>query len=577
MIAKCPSNDPGPIREILVVAVLTLVGALLRVWSLGRLGLIHFDEGVYALAGFWIFSPNGLRDLNSQVISYAPPGFPILVGISYLFLGAVDGAAILVSIVSGALTIPAVGWLAYRTFGRGAGAVAAAFAAASGQHIAFSRMALTDTSFLLLWILALGQGQRFLERPNFPRAVVLGMSVGSTQLFKYNGWISGIIVALSAAPCWLIHHEARSKKAMIATWGWGLFAAGLAAVVYWPWFRFVESHGGYQALVAHHRSYLAGISSWPKHLTIQLAQARVLSGGPIWLAWGGLSAAMGLVITTEGFGIDRRLLPRVLLEASVLTLLCLIPDLGWWVGLLWISAIVIAGRRLATGSLVLLGVGWLFLAVFTPFYHPYARLWLPLQAFGWLFLGGWFVWFRSNFEVEGRRSAWRGDRSRTDPLPWISVICFSGALFQGLSPDSPWKSRFPSVLGPRDSVRQACRALTRTLPNGVEQLRIFARPAVTFYLASRAAVQPQPDLEHLLDSRNTSSWAILDTALLRQDPSSSRRLERFRSRWDWFETAPALLDIPTLLDIEPTSALSGRWDMEASLALLRPKRPGENR
>ena len=36
------------------------------------------------------------------------------------------------------------------------------------------------------------------------------------------------------------------ERTVAATWGWGLLAAIVAAIVYWPWFEFVESHGGYR-------------------------------------------------------------------------------------------------------------------------------------------------------------------------------------------------------------------------------------------------------------------------------------------------------------------------------------------
>ena len=44
------------------MAALTVAGGLLRLWSLGRLGLVHFDEGIYAMAGTWVLSPRGLAD-----------------------------------------------------------------------------------------------------------------------------------------------------------------------------------------------------------------------------------------------------------------------------------------------------------------------------------------------------------------------------------------------------------------------------------------------------------------------------------------------------------------------------------
>lgn len=60
------------------MALWTLVGGTLRLWSLRRLGLVHFDEGIYAIAG--------LVGLDPSVIPYAPPGFPFLIGLAYDFL-----------------------------------------------------------------------------------------------------------------------------------------------------------------------------------------------------------------------------------------------------------------------------------------------------------------------------------------------------------------------------------------------------------------------------------------------------------------------------------------------------------
>ena len=273
MTSNSPVRDRSLEREILVVIVLTALGALVRLWSVGRLGLVHFDEGIYALAGLWVFSPGGLAGIDPASISYAPPGFPLLIGLSYMFLGVGDVAAILVSIASGTLTIPVVAWLSRRTFGPGAGAAAAGLAAFSGPLVAFSRMALTDASFLLFWLCAMGQGQRFVERPNLFRAVLLGLAVGISQLFKYNGWTSGIIVALSSAVWLFANRRESADRRAAATWGWGLVAVIVAAAVYWPWFAFVDSHGGYRALLAHQRSYVGGLSSWPWHFSHQLAQA----------------------------------------------------------------------------------------------------------------------------------------------------------------------------------------------------------------------------------------------------------------------------------------------------------------
>ncbi len=410
MLSKSPSFPTGRSREILVVIVLTLLGAVIRLWSPGRLGLIHFDEGIYALAGVWSLSPRGFAGIDPMVISYAPPGFPALVGLSYLVfyrvLGVRDFAAILVSIGSGILTIPVAAWLSRRTFGPGAGGAAAAFTALSGPHVAFSRMALTDASFLLCWLIAIGLGQRFLERPSFWRALLLGLGVGLAQLFKYSGWISGAIVAASAVTWLLLHPEEWRARSVAAIWGWGLFAATAAAIAYWPWFAFVDAHGGYGAILAHQRSYLGGLSSWPGHWSLQLAQEQFLSGGPPWPLCAGILAAAGMLISVGDFTLERRVVARIVVEAVGLTALCLICGSLWWPALVFILGAVVRGRGTITQSTTLLSVGFTTLSVMTPFYHPYARLWLPVEAFCWVLVGGLFVSIRSRVEVRGRSARW---------------------------------------------------------------------------------------------------------------------------------------------------------------------------
>ena len=399
MTKNPPRLDSGLNREILVVTVLSLIGGVLRLWSVSRIGLEHFDEGIYAASGLWVFSRGGLSDLNPSVIAYAPPGFPFLVGLSYLGLGVSDLSATLVSAACGTLTIPAVAWLARRTFGSGAGGVAAAFAALSGAHVAFSRMALTDASFLLFWVLALVQGQRFLERPNTGRALVLGLAVGVTQLFKYNGWLAGLIVTLSAAIWFAAHPREWRSRHTAATWGFGLAAVLITAATYWPWFAFVEAHGGYRALLTHQRGYLGGLTSWPVHLTAQLGQARALAGGSVWLASGGVAAASAMMLIAGELGSVRRLRPILLLEILSLTGVCLVPNLPWWISLICFPGLVRWAPVADARTVTVLGTAWVSLSLLTPFYHPYARLWLPLEALGWLIMAGVFVGTRSRIEM----------------------------------------------------------------------------------------------------------------------------------------------------------------------------------
>jgi len=280
-------------REWVVISSLTLVGAVLRLWAFGELGLDHFDEGIYAFSGLWISTVDGPLALDPMVIPYAPCGFPILVGVSYLMFGVSDHSAILAATVCGIATIPIVGWLGRRTFGPGAGAASATFVALSMAHVAFSRKALTDVPFLLVWLVAIGQGSRFLERPTGWRAFALGLCVGVAQEFKYNGWLVGSIPIVAALVGTIRYPEERKPRALLRTYGLGLIAIIVASLVVAPWYRFVETHGGYGALLRHQRNYLGDLTSWPSHWTTQMAEAYALSGSR---RWGGMTWVMGWLL-----------------------------------------------------------------------------------------------------------------------------------------------------------------------------------------------------------------------------------------------------------------------------------------
>jgi dolichyl-phosphate-mannose-protein mannosyltransferase len=574
MTSKPPRILAALSHENLVVIALTLIGALVRLWSPGRLGLVHFDEGIYALAGLWSLSPGGLRAIDPTVTAYAPPGFPVLVGLSYLVFGVQDIAAILVSIAAGTLTIPVAAWLSRRTFGPGAGGVAAAFTALSGPHIAFSRMALTDASFLLFWLVAIAMGQRFVERPNPLRAIALGFAVGLAQLFKYNGWVVGAIV-LATAVFWLLSHPREWRtSSTAATWGWGVVAAIVATLVYWPWFRFVDLHGGYQALLAHQRSYLGGLSSWPSHWSLQLAQERFLSGNPLWVIGAGLMAALAMLVSTGDFTTEPRRLIRLALEITGLTALCSIRGSSWWIAAVWIWFAFDKSRGLWTKSLAVFAIGWAILSVLTPFYHPYARLWLPVEAFGWLFLGGVFVSIRSNIEVADRGRRW--DLSPlSDRLPWFTALCVLLAVIAAfLQSGEKWMP----LLGPSDSLRQASRTIAAELPADTKALSAHARPPLAFYLSlHKISVYRFPDLALMLAPRNPISLALIDLALIRQQPIVAEALDRLLAPWTVVREIDTSLNGPTLLDIDPSAARGAKIDASTRLRLLRRKRLEELR
>ena len=266
-------------------------------------------------------------------------------------------------------------------------------------------MALTDASFLLFWLLAIGLGQRFLERPGPARAVALGLAVGVAQLFKYNGWIAGVLVALERGRRGRSVRPRRTDRhgSNVATWGWGLLPRWSRPSSTGP------GSGSSSRMAGMPRSgpsaQLPGrplVVARPLR-SLQLAQDRVLSGGVGWLAFCGFAAA---ICDADGDRSrdDRDSRPGEARSWSRWASPRSARIRGGWFGtVFWISSRVHSGRGWRRKRHASSLVGWVVLSILTPFYHPYARLLLPVQAFGWLLLAGHSRSIRSSTRAEDRR------------------------------------------------------------------------------------------------------------------------------------------------------------------------------
>ena len=580
-------------NEWIAIGSLTAIGLGLRIWPVGRLGLSQFDEGIYAIAASWSMQPKVLADLDPTLISYAPPGYSILGGLAYLLLGRSDGAMIAVSQLAGTLTIPVIGWLGLRTFGRGAGFTSATFCAFSGPHIASSRMALTDASFLLTWLVALGMGLRFLECPGWARAIGMGLAVGLAQQFKYNGYLAGAIVIAASLIGIIARPEARGLGKVVRTFGWGMLSVVVAWVVVWPWYAFVEGHGGYSALLRHQRSYLGGFKDWPAHFAAQMAQADALSGGlglivpslmiafvgiwtlrePTWMTlFKGRSTKFRTVLI-----LGLAVAGWCFLEPSYLLALLILP---WLLGL--------PGGRLdevfgpSTTATRLVGTWWLTMFVITPFYHPYARLWLPGHAAHWLLMGMLVAAGLPAIMVHFHRK--RLSRSlphghSDDGVNWglVPVLGLLVMLHWFATPAGK-VTNGPGLFGPSDSLYQASVRVAATLPEEVRGLRVLVRPPVSFYLSGRVALSPMAGSEALARAGDPTVWALVDSAILRSEAgrpvegSGRMLLDRFAGDWEVVEEFPTWPSLPTLLDLDPGQARPGSTgDRSYPLWLLRPR------
>lgn len=557
-----------------LVLVVTLVAFGLRVHSPGSLGLTHFDEGVYALAGLWSVVPGGLVSLDPQVISYAPPGLPVLIGVAYLAFGVSDLAAIAVSVFAGVLTVPCLAWVARRTFGPGAGVASAVLVAGSVAHIAFSRKALTDAPYLLAWVASLGLGGRFLERPTLGRGLAFGVAAGLAQNFKYNGGMMLAVVALTALLDLALRTDSRSARQFLRRFGFGGVSVATAVLLYVPWFLFVERHGGYAALVRHHASYVGGTAVWWPHWRLQLAQVVAIAGSDQWrsVTWvlAGLTGWLAVGDLTWRQATRSPFVVRGVLAIGVLAAgASVCPDAGWWAGLVALIPLM----RSAEPSRRLVGMSWAVFSILTPFYHPYARLWLPLHAAGWLILGGLITDLRPD-----RLSELLAGVPRVR-----SLASASGVLLLIVVSRTHWGNQVPRpfpvgvLRTPTDQFRSVVAAPTLSAPDPAAPpvtLSILARRPLLFYLMTRS---PYP-VRLLADeaalrrpAANAGDWRVVDEAVLPQGRRVDSTSSGMGHEWLSVGAFRATLDPVTLLDVAPETCFDADASRPYVVAVYKPR------
>ncbi len=440
MNASIPESKTWQLSAILLCAF------SLRLGAPGSLGIDHFDEGVYAAAGEAMFSNLPEFSIDPGIVPYGPP--LTVFGIAFsnlLFGGPSDLAAILPGILAGTLAVYLAFRLTRSIAGQQPAHAVATMVAVSGLTIAFSRSAMTEPIFVLTWLLAMLAGAMFLGRPGFGTAVPLGLAVGLAQLAKYNGALTGVIVALTALLDVLVvpretPPDFRLLRRRII---WGMFAAGLAAAVYAPWFLFVEEHGGYRALMRHHGSYVNGSGRWLSNLRLQLAQGWVFQAQPISIAVG----AIFLIILGRSAGMGNS--PW---RVSKLIALVVLPNAPVY------AAACSIRRTWAKGEVALrmVVVWWVAMFLITPFYHPYARLWLPaylaslVLSVNWVFDCG----HPSRLRQVGR---WSFKKSWMEYS--VVILAFAGLSAWSVDFRALWRpGGLPTVWSDRTSLRDEISA-----------------------------------------------------------------------------------------------------------------------
>ena len=284
-----------------IAALVVTLAATARFWNVGALGLTHFDEGAYAQTALWL-ATLGHEGAGFQPV-FSPPFFPALAGLAMALFGASDTAAIGASAAAGSLTVGLVYAIGRAWLSRAEGAAAALMLAASEYHLVYSRAALTDATFALLFWAALACLYRAVETDSRRWFVAGGLATGLCWNTKYHGFLPLALVAV-----WVALRAARGARAPVRGL---LVAAGIAAACYLPWAIAVEATIGYGALVATHASHSFS-RGWP--VTSPAALAFYLGR---WVAAPLLVlAAVGVIAAL----VERRPAPRFVLLVATLFL-----------------------------------------------------------------------------------------------------------------------------------------------------------------------------------------------------------------------------------------------------------------
>jgi 4-amino-4-deoxy-L-arabinose transferase-like glycosyltransferase len=507
-------------RELVVFAIVLSAGVCLRIVALSHSAVEHFDEGVYA-SNIFFGAP---EYAYPQQRFFAPPLLPALIEAGMMARLPANWAAMLPSFLAGCGTIAALWWLGRSWLGPRAGIAAAAMAAVSQYHVAFSAAALTDVLLGLWIVLAVDAIARSVGAGDIKWAVIAGLFTGLAWWTKYNGWLPLAIEGAAVGGLWGWgwasevgsresgvggqRSEVRGRKSEIRSEGAGeangtriarciacfLVTCAVALAVWSPYFLSLQSRGGYGPIAANHSKYVIGFAGWVDAAGRQVANFVVLDG---WSSVIGLFAALVAAVLVGSRPSDA---PEQAPSRVGIALL-----VAWWVGLL----------------------------VATPCYWPYPRLLLPWLLATWLGIG-----VLLDLVIGRWRRGWL--------LPAVGAVVVTIAV--GLAwVDRPAPSIWRAMSHDRRSVmtiaRQVQADLDRLVPAGTNNTNgtpsravyVYGEPAMFFQLAAggEAAVMPAQQVANrpaILGGRELPTFLVVGPHAER-DPQFAMQLADAVNKW----------------------------------------------
>lgn len=440
-----------------ILLALVALAAVPRFWDLAAVGLTHFDEGAYAMSAQAMAEgdlPDGLYPLQHYL---SPPLYFGLGGLLMSLFGASDQVMLWLSALFGTLTVPLIFVLGRRWNGRAAGASASLLVALSAFHVAYSRIGLTDVTFLFFFLLALLLYSLVEERESLAHAVLAGIAVGLAWNTKYHGWLAAAIALLALVPS--LRRGGRGRfVAGLRRWFVSVVVAGL---LYLPWAVWVMNQpGGYAALAKEHASFLGDAASFLDHIVSHLRAQLELEDWAATVA-PALAFAVAWCLSVGG--------RRTSTAAWLLPLLVgafAVGEMAVAVVLAMRGLVAVLQRGAIGGRLQVAAL--LVFTVLTPLYFPYNRLLLPWAVLVFLFAGAGLAALVGPIKVRGRpvvlASVWV-----VGALAWIMASGFP----------TPERGERPRPEG----FRRVSDAVPRSEPETV--FWVIGEPAVVFYLRAR--------------------------------------------------------------------------------------------
>jgi 4-amino-4-deoxy-L-arabinose transferase-like glycosyltransferase len=454
-----------------------------------------------------------------------------LVALANLLGISPDRSPIVVNVGMGTLTIPVVWALARRWFGPVAAAAAAWLVALSEFHILMSRSALTDVTFALVFLVALGGVLLALERGTRGAAVGAGLLVGLAWNTKYHGWFALVIGAMVIAARWRLEHAGRAWfRRALGNW---VLMCVVAGVCYLPWSVFIQSQAAGSSGWAAYFATMLGLD-WFGSLWRQVQQQAYLEG-----PWSRASVPLAVLAAQLVAGRRGQALSRWLLPAAAVAAL-LVGSAGSAL-VLAVVALVLSWKRGMTGGAWLLAALLLLWFVMGPIYHPYFRLLLPFTL-------ATFVLAGAALAIVARPAS-RGHDAVTAGLG-VALALAVGLVARRLGdPSDPWR--------PTRGLPAAAVAMDAQLPAGAP-VSVLGEPALAFYLHRLGHPSFERTTMEALDSLSAPRYVVAGI-YLRRAPRVRERFEARRDRLEQLGRFPAGLpsDLRLLDDFRPDTA--ARW------------------